>query len=56
MKETFYLVAISGVALAISSIANGFNDTYKKIHEVEQRIERMKQNPSPVYEHYPNPE
>ena len=56
MREIFVLIAVAGSAMTISSEATAFTETYTKIHEVEQRIERMKQNPSPIYEHYPSPE
>lgn len=55
MREIMCLVVLAGSAMSISSIANGFNETYKKIDEIEARIERMKNNPRPEYDHYPNP-
>jgi len=56
MKELIVIGFVVFAALLSGSVVNGFNETYRKIHETEQRIERMKQNPSPAYEHYPNPD
>lgn len=56
MKEIILICSVVALAALAGSVVNGFNETYRKIHETEQRIERMKLNPSPEYEHYPNPD
>jgi len=56
MRELIVICALAALACVVASVANGFNETHQKIHETEQRIERMKLNPSPEYEHYPNPD
>jgi hypothetical protein len=56
MKEIVYVVAVVLLAMVIASSTNEMNEIHKRIHETLSDIERMKANPSPQYEHYPNPQ
>lgn len=53
MKELIYVALTAMAAIFISSTFASFSHTNRMIKATEERIERMKANPSPVYEHYP---
>ena len=53
MKEIAYVVAVVVLAMFLSSTLASFSSIHRAIKATELTIERMKANPSPEYEHYP---
>ena len=56
MRESLVVASVAGAALLLSPILTDAAATTQKIIEVQARIERMEETPTPVYEHYPNPD
>lgn len=56
MSNIFAVIVVGALAVFVSSSFQPFGEIREKTRQVELRIERMKANPSPIYEHYPNPE
>jgi hypothetical protein len=56
MRESLVVAAVAGAAFLLSPILTDTAATAQKIMEVQARINRMEETPTPVYEHYPNPE
>ncbi len=52
MKELIYVCIVALLAMLIAQSLLHVRENL----QILQRIERMKANPSPEYEHYPNPD
>jgi len=52
MKEPIYVCIVTLLAILIAQSLSHVRGNL----QILQRIERMKANPSPEYEHYPNPD
>ncbi len=56
MNEVIAVIFVAFAAVILSPSAADTAIAAAKIIEVQERIERMQQNPCPDYEHYPQPE
>ena len=56
MREILVVGAVVGSAFLLSPILADTAATTQKIIEVQARIGRMEETPTPVYNHYPNPD
>jgi hypothetical protein len=54
--EFSYVSLVAGVAITVSTCGVDIGEALGKAIEVAERIERMEQTPSPIYEHFPAPE
>ncbi len=55
MKEIIAIICVSYAAVGISNVFCDITNTNDKARATAERIERMKANPSPSYDPYPNP-
>jgi hypothetical protein len=53
MKEIICICVVSVMAIVLSSCVNQIGSIAKTTRQIEARIERMKANPNPEYNHYP---
>lgn len=56
MRESLTIAAVAGAAFLLSPILTDTTVAVQKILEVQARIGRMEETPTPVYDHYPNPD
>lgn len=55
MIEVGYVTLVGLAAICISITLTDVGGHLLESHRTAQRISRMEANPSPVYDHYPNP-
>jgi PBP1b-binding outer membrane lipoprotein LpoB len=53
MKEIICICVVAALAIVLSSCVNQIGSIAKATRQIEARIERMKTNPNPEYDHYP---
>jgi hypothetical protein len=56
MRESLIVALVAVAAFLLCPILTDTAATAQKIIEVQSRIGRMEETPTPVYEHYPNPD
>lgn len=49
------IILVGLAAIAVSYAIGETSETSRTLREIEAKTERMEANPSPEYEHYPNP-
>jgi hypothetical protein len=55
MIEIEYVSLVAGVAITLSTYCVDIGEAIGKAVQTAERIKRMEAEPSPEYEHYPNP-
>ena len=50
------IILVGLAAIAVSYAIGETSETSRTLREIEEKTERMQDNPSPDYEHYPNPQ